>query len=147
MTKTDLIQSTDSLSLESLPYSRKCSLDSLSSFCPRNNSLNSSYSSSSFSTSSISSFSSSYTSCTRPLAGQKVSDSHVPNSSILDTGPDDLHIGSRRSKKSRMSSKKDSFDDTSKDISDIEDWDNEESDETSFDNEDIRKKIFTKQNL
>ena len=73
------------------------------------------------------------------MAGPNVSDSHVPNSSILDTGPDNdqkaQHSGSRRS---RRSSKKDSFDDTSKDISDIEDWDNEESDETSFDNEDIR---------
>eukprot|EP00090_Calanus_glacialis_P029261 TRINITY_DN46975_c0_g1_i1.p1 TRINITY_DN46975_c0_g1~~TRINITY_DN46975_c0_g1_i1.p1 ORF type:complete len:220 (-),score=60.45 TRINITY_DN46975_c0_g1_i1:209-868(-) len=122
--QADLIDLTDSLSLESVA----------STSYPRHNSPNTSYSSNSASissSSSSSSFSSSYTSYSRPVAGGRLSDSKVPNSSILDCGQEaELELGNiggrRWSKISSLGVKKDSFDDTSKDVSDIEDWDTEE---------------------
>ena len=72
------------------------------------------------------------------MAGCRLSDSKVPNSSILDCVQESElelgNIGGRRwSKISSLGVKKDSFDDTSKDVSDIEDWDTDEEDEASVD--------------
>ena len=55
----------------------------------------------------------------------------MPHSSILDCGPELQSVEARGSHYRNMALKKDSFDDTSKDVSDIEDWDIEE--ESSFD--------------
>ena len=65
-----------------------------------------------------------------------ISISHVPHSSNLDCGPELQSVGDRGSHLRDMSEKKGSFDDTSKDVSDIEDWDIEE--ESSFDISEIR---------
>jgi hypothetical protein len=128
--QADLIDLTDSLSIESVA----------STSHPRHNSPNTSYSrnSASLSSSSSSSFSSSYTSDSKPVAAGRLSDSKVPNSSILDCVQEsELELGNiggrRRSKISSSGGKKDSFDDTSKDVSDIEDWDTDEEDEASVD--------------
>merc|ERR1719483_1232413 len=112
---TDLIQSADALSLQSLPSSRKRSFDSSVSLSRKNSYVCGSYSSS-------------YTSCTQPLAGQRLSDSRVPNSSILDTGPEAAPelLHSRRSNKSWIFLQRKGSEDTSKDISDMEDWDIDE---------------------
>ena len=117
----EILQSADSLSLGSLPSFTDCSGSSSRLTCSVKRS----------------SFSSSYTSWTKPIAGHKVSDSCVPNSSILDIEPDgqpELQRGSERpQRRSRQSFKRNSSDDTSKDISDIEDFDLDEIDEDNTD--------------
>jgi len=75
----------------------------------------------------LSYYSSSYTSWTKPEAGHRVSDSCVPNSSILDRDNSVKPIlRSRSIRRSKKSSgrflKRDSSADTSKDIDDIEDF-------------------------
>jgi len=69
-------------------------------------------------------FSTSYTSWTKPEVGHRISDSCVPNSSILDISlPVSIRSRSlRRSKKTSRMLKRDSSSDTSKDIDDIEDF-------------------------
>lgn len=73
-------------------------------------------------------YSSSFTSWTRPEAGHRLSDSCVPNSSILDreSAPRSVYRSRSVRKTSRKSSfkvlKRDSSADTSKDIDDIEDF-------------------------
>lgn len=97
----------------------------------------------------LTSFSSSYTSWTRPMVGQRVSDSCAPASSILDCAPSpmppppppcsfQLSRSRRRSRPSRRSGKRDSSADTSKDIDDIEDFDldADDSDSGSYEVED-----------
>lgn len=120
---TEILQSTDSLSLGSLPSFTDCSRSSSLLTCSERRKK--------------SSFSSSYTSWTKPLAGHKVSDSCVPNSSILDLEhelPPDLQRSSeRQNRRSRRSLKRNSSDDTSKDISDIEDFDLDDIDEDKVD--------------
>ena len=72
------------------------------------------------------------------MAGHRVSDSCVPNSSILDTADAAQELQNtfdRPLKKSKRSIKRDSSDDTSKDISDIEDFDLDDI------NEDERKEL------
>ena len=104
----DMISNTESLSISS-----------------RSSSLHPKYNTSNSSTDSLSSSFSSYT---KPQKGPKISDSLVPGSSILDDSEENLDPGhqlSRDNMKSRVSLKKESFDDTSKDFSDIEDWENE----------------------
>lgn len=88
-------------------------------------------------------YSSSYTSWTRPEAGHRISDSCIPNSSILDKDPSCKPINRsrsvRRSKKwsGRGLLKRDSSADTSKDIDDIEDLELDEGlDELLHDDED-----------
>jgi len=86
-------------------------------------------------------YSSSYTSWTRPEGGHRVSDSCVPNSSILDREPSikpalNRSRSVRRSKKSSGRIKRDSSADTSKDIDDIEDFELDEGlDELEHDDE------------
>jgi len=127
---TEVLQSADSLSLGSLPSFTDCSRSSSRLTCSVKRS----------------SFSSSYTSWTKPLAGHKLSDSCVPNSSILDLSPDlppDIQVQTteKQAKRSRRSFKRNSSDDTSKDISDIEDFDLDDIDE---DKEGIEKQAKDK---
>ena len=122
---TEILQSTDSLSIASLPSFTDSSRSSSHLTCSLKKS----------------SYSSSYTSWTKPVAGHKVSDSCVPNSSILDIDSDvasELMKGSERPiRRSRRSFKRNSSDDTSKDISDIEDFDLDDID----DDKDISKQM------
>ena len=102
----DMISNTESLSIRSSSLHPKCNT----------------------SNSSTDSHSSSLSTYTKPKKGPKISDSLVPGSSILDDSEENLDPGhqlSRENMKSRVSLKKESFDDTSKDFSDIEDWENE----------------------
>jgi len=126
---TEILQSADSLSVGSLPSFTDCSRSSSRLTCSVKRS----------------SFSSSYTSWTKPLAGQKISDSCVPNSSILDVEPElpDMQRlpSDKLARRSRRSFKRNSSDDTSKDISDIEDFDLDDIDE---DKEDLEKQAKDK---
>ena len=85
---------------------------------------------------SLSIFSSSYTSWTRPFAGQNVSDSYCPASSILDNDDNDdieqEEDGAHNERKQRRKSSAD----TCKDIDDIEDFELDAFNECDITDED-----------
>jgi len=90
---------------------------------------------------SLGSFSSSYTSWTKPVMGRQQSDSCVPASSILDMA--DMEEGrSRRSLRLVVHRQRDRSADTSKDISEIDDFELDilEDFELPHDDEDVRCK-------
>jgi len=70
----------------------------------------------------LSSFSSSYTSWTQPLVGKQLSDSCVPSSSILDMAEEILEGEIKNRSSPRLSSPKYRSANTSKDISEIDDF-------------------------
>ena len=71
---------------------------------------------------SLSIFSSSYTSWSRPIAGQNVSDSYCPASSILDNDDDDVIDQEEEAVYNDRKQRRKSSADTCKDIDDIEDF-------------------------
>ena len=122
--ETSLIDLTDSLSIKT--QSSKI----------RYNSLESSRLSSSLSTSLSSSDTSYSYSYPNPEQGGNLTDSLMPPSSILGCVHPDMRREGMDDASEDLVAKKDSFDDTSKDVSDIEDWDGQEADdEILVDNE------------